>query len=288
MKILSIEEELILEKNFVWVFADRRSGTTWLSKELLSKDTKFLDEPLIGVHLGLFPGSTIENKRTIDIQKERTDYFFSEHHQDSWIYFLRKLILNRIHNQFEDLSSKIIIKEPSGSVGADIIAKCFPKSRIIVMLRDGRDILDSKIDGLTPQGWEAVEKKGLLEPITEKNRLRYIKKYSKNWVHLVQTLKETFKKHPKELRYQLRYEELLKNTLNELKKLYQFLSIDAKEEDLKEIINRYSFEKIPKNQKGKGKFRRFATPGMWRENFNEEEKRLIEKIMGETLRDLGY
>jgi len=288
MEILSIEEEQLLEKNLVWVFAERRSGTTWLSKELLSQDTKFLDELLIGLHLGLFAGSRIGNKRTIDIQKERTDYFFSEQHQDSWIYFLRKLILNRIHNQFEDLSSKIIIKEPSGSVAADIIAKCLPKSRIIIMLRDGRDILDSKIDALTPQGWETVEKKGLNETITEKNRLRYIKKYAKNWVHLVQTLKKTFRKHPKELRYQLRYEELLKNTLNELKKLYQFLSIDIKEEDLKEIINRYSFEKIPKNQKGKGKFRRFATPGMWKENFNEEEKRLIEKIMGETLRDLGY
>jgi len=179
MKILSIEEELILEKNLVWIFADRRSGTTWLAKELLSHDTKFLDEPLIGLHLGLFAGSNAGIKRTIDIQKGRTDYFFSEHHQDSWIYFLRKLILNRIHNQFEDLSSKIIAKEPSGSIAADMIAKCLPKSKIIIMLRDGRDILDSKIDGLTPQGWETVEKKGLLEPITEKNRLRYIKKHAK-------------------------------------------------------------------------------------------------------------
>jgi len=201
---------------------------------------------------------------------------------------LRKLILNRIHNQFEDLSSKIIIKEPSGSIAADIVAKCLPKSRIIIMFRDGRDILDSKIDAMSSSGWETVEKKGLREPITEKNRLKFIQKHARKWVHLVQTLKKTYNEHPKELRHQLHYEELLKDTLPKLKKLYQFLEIDAKEEDLKKIINRYSFEKIPENQKGEGKFRRFATPGMWKENFNEDEKRLIEKIMGETSRDLGY
>ena len=111
------------------------------------------------------------------------------------------------------------------------------------------------------------------EPVTEKNRLKFIQKHARKWVHLVQTLKKTYNEHPKELRHQLHYEELLKNTLPELKKLYQFLEIDAKEEDLKEIINTYSFEKIPKNQKGKGKFHRFATPGIWKENFNEDEKK---------------
>jgi len=287
MKILTIEEELILEKNLVWIFADRRSGTTWLAKELFSKDTKFLDEPLIGLHLGrLAVKSGVV--RTIDVQKDRSDYFFSESHQDSWMYFLRKLILNRIHDQFEDLSSKIIIKEPSGSIAADVVAKCLPKSRIIIMFRDGRDILDSKIDAMSSSGWETVEKKELRESITEKNRLKFIQIHARKWVHLIQILKKTYNEHPKELRCQLHYEELLKNTLPELKKLYQFLEINTKEEDLKEIINTYSFEKIPKNQKGKGKFHRFATPGMWKENFNEDEKKLIEKIMGETLRDLGY
>lgn len=287
MKTLSIEEELILEKNLVWIFADRRSGTTWLAKELLSQGTRCLDEPLIGLHLGRLADKS-GFARTIDIQKERSDYFFSESHQDSWMYFLRKLILNRIYDQFEDLSSKIIIKEPSGSIAADVIAKCLPKSRIIIMFRDGRDILDSKIDAMSSGGWETLEQKGLRELVPEKNHLKLIQKHARRWIHLVQTLKKTYNEHPKELRYQLHYEELLKNTLPELKKLYHFLEIDAKEEDLKEIINKHSFKKIPENQKGKGKFRRFATPGMWKENFNEDEKKLIEKIMGETLRDLGY
>lgn len=45
---LSPDEENQLEKNLVWIFASRRSGTTWLGRDLLSYKTKFMNEPLIG------------------------------------------------------------------------------------------------------------------------------------------------------------------------------------------------------------------------------------------------
>jgi len=51
---------------------------------------------------------------------------------------------------------------------------------------------------------------------------------------------------------------------------------------------RYSFENIPTDQKGKGKFARSASPGKWKENFNEEEQEVINDIMKETLKELGY
>jgi len=76
MDLLSSEEELILEKNLVWIFADRRSGTTWLALELLSHNTKIMDEPLIGLHLGKFSHTNENIKRTLDIQGDRDDYFF--------------------------------------------------------------------------------------------------------------------------------------------------------------------------------------------------------------------
>ena len=79
-----------------------------------------------------------------------------------------------------------------------------------------------------------------------------------------------------------------KNTLSELTKIYQFIGIKVVQKTLTKIIEKYSFENIPKNNKGKGKFRRFATPGKWAENFNENEKKKLEKIMKPTLEKLGY
>ena len=297
MKFLSEEEELALEKNLVWVFADRRSGTTWLAKELLSHQTKTMDEPLIGLHLGgrvfLRPHlwsikETDGFARTIDLEKQRDDYFFSEKYSNGWKIFLRKLILNRIYEQFKNVSSKIIIKEPSGSMTSDVIAKCLPYSKIIILLRDGRDVVDSKIDESMPDGWEIELKKGNREPITEEDKLHWIDSYSRMWVSQMKILMKTYEHHHKDLRYLLRYEDLIKNTLSELKKLYSFIGIKIDQSILKEVIEKYSFENIPENEKGRGKFRRFAIPGKWKEDFNEKEKMELDKILKNTLQKLGY
>ncbi len=42
------------------------------------------------------------------------------------------------------------------------------------------------------------------------------------------------------------------------------------------------------SEKGKGQFRRFATPGKWKENFTDEEKKTVENMIGDTLRKMGY
>ena len=165
---LTPEEENKLEQNLIWIFAFRRSGTTWLAKELLSHQTKFLDEPLIGLHLGRFEVTKEGITRTIDKMRDQPNYFFSEFYQNTWKFFLRKLILARIYSQFKTLDHKIVIKEPNGSYASDIIGKCFPNSKIIVILRDGRDVIDSSLNALKKGGWE--NKRGKIE-LNPKNKM---------------------------------------------------------------------------------------------------------------------
>jgi len=287
LDILSPEDELILEKNLVWIFADRRSGTTWL-KELLSFNTKIMDEPLIGLHLGRYCFVPNNIKRTFEVQCNRPDYFFSKSYKEVWNYFLRKLILNRIHNQFHNLTEKVIIKEPTGSVSTDILAECLPNSKIILLLRDPRDIIDSKVDEVTKGGWELKLKKEMRQPLTDKTRIERIKKTASLWIGLMEILMKTYKKRSKDLTYLLHYEDLLANTSQELQKLYQFLGIDIGEKKLNDIIEKYSFKNIPDNKKGQGKFRRFASPGKWKENFNDEEQEIMNDILKNMLRKVGY
>ncbi len=282
---LSNQEEFILEKNLIWIFASRRSGTTWLASELLSYQTLFLDEPLLGMHLGRIEQTSSGPKRIIDIQKDRKDYFFSLKYEKTWKKFLRKLILNRIFAQFKDLEHKIIIKEPNGSYSSDIFSNVTPKSKIIVLLRDGRDTLDSSLDALKKGGWE--NKRGH-EELTSEKRMEYIKRYSKNWNLLTDILMITYNSHDKNRRLLIKYEDLLKNTNNLLPKIYQFCDIEIKQNVLDEKIEKFKFENISEDEKGEGKFRRSATPGKWKENFNEDEKSVMEEIMGESLRKLGY
>ncbi len=240
---LSNEEESQLEKNLVWIFASRRSGTSWFSNQLLSFNTLHLNEPLIGIHLADFVPSGKTLERRIDKQSTREHYFFSEAFKKTWKHYLRKLILNRINAQFQNTSSKIIIKEPNGSAAADIISECLPSSKIIILLRDGRDILNSNISQISEGGY-AVKTGIRSTPLLEKNRIKSINSRSRIWVKLIEILLKTFENHNKELRIKVRYEDLRQNTLQELKKIYEFLKIDITDEKLQEIISKYSFENL--------------------------------------------
>ncbi len=86
----------------------------------------------------------------------------------------------------------------------------------------------------------------------------------------------------------VKYEELRKNTFETIFSIYKFLKIEISENDLNKIISKYSYENIPEDEKGQGKFVRFASPGKWKENFTNEEVDITNKIMGETLKSLGY
>jgi len=285
IKELTTEEELILEKNLVWIFAYRRSGTTWLGLELLSHNTKNIDELLIGLHLGHDQAHHGGMARLIDIQKDVENFFFSEKYANTWKHFVRKLILNRVYAQLQDLSHKIILKEPSGSMGCDIVANCLPQSKIIILMRDGRDVLDSVLDAQESGGWEI--ERGLMH-VTKDLRINFLKRHATNWTRLVKILMKTYDSHQKDSRILIRYEDLINRTFDEVKKIYEFLEIDIKKEELEELLKKYDFKNIPEAEKGKGQFRRFATPGKWKENFTDEEKKTVENMIGDTLRQFNY
>jgi len=276
----------MFEQKLVWLIGVFRSGTTWLGTQLLSYKTLILDESEIGLHLGSMRGE-FQNKpvRNLEHFGNSPNYFFARMYKNTWMPFLRKLILNRLYAQFQDFSKKIIIKEPSASMIADLISECMPKSKIIILLRDGRDIIDSNMDAFQKNTWR-TKKEG--QPIGMKNKLAFIERLSKSWVKRTEVMMNAFNAHQKEKRILVRYEELRKNTFVELEKIYKFLEMDIDKKTLERIVEKYSFENIPTKLKGKGKFARSASPGKWKENLNEKEQDLMNDIMGNTLKELGY
>jgi len=286
-KELSVEEEDCLEKNLVWLFSYARSGTSWLAGQLLSYNTKLMDEPLIGMHLGVLAPFMLTEKvfKNIDLFKNEPNYFFSTAYKNTWKFYLRKLILNRIFAQIKDLNHKIIIKEPNGSFAADILAECFPNSKIIILIRDGRDVIDSKIDSLQKEAWGT--RNGVFS-LPKQKRLGFIKFHAKSWVKQIRILKQTFDSQPKELRYLLQYENLLKDTYHITSDLYKFIDVEISEKELKKIIDEFSFKNISSDSKGKGKVVRSASPGKWKENMSDDEQKLMTEIMHDTLKEFDY
>ena len=286
-KILTEEEENAFEQNLVWICAMERSGTTWLGRELLSHGTHYIHEPNITAHLAM--ATTLPDGKVVrrfDLQKDVKSYFFSNEFQPIWTYFLRKLILNRFYTQLDDLSKKVIIKEAAVVDASDIISRCLPNSRLIILFRDGRDVVDSGIDGREQGGWMTQQ---LNTKSMDKNqRNRFLIMQSKRWVILTENLLKTTKSHKKDLIHVVKYEDLRDDTLNELEKIYKFLEVEITKEELENLVTKFSYENIPTEKKGKGKFVRFAAPGKWKQSFSEEEKKIMIETMSDTLKKLNY
>jgi len=287
INILRRKQENILEKNLIWVFGSSRGGTSWLGSELLSYKTKIMFEPRIARVIGDRRNWIKKEGKKIDIQGKNPDYFFSDKSKKTWLYFLRKMILNRIFYQFPDISQKIIMKEPLERGGSDVISECLPKSKIVILLRDGRDVVDSKLDAIRDKKSWGIKAIGV-HPLSSEDRARFIRNNSKMWVELMEDFMRTYNNHRKNLLILVRYEDLRYNTVNELKKIYKFLKIDIPNDELEKLVTKFSYENIPQESKGRSMFTRFACPGKWKDHFNEEEKDLMNSIMGKTLAQLNY
>ena len=156
-------------------------------------------------------------------------------------------------------------------------------SKIIILLRDGRDVVDSSVEATSQNGFMA-KKLGL----EKQNRPAKISGHSQVWATATKNLLKTYDLKLESLRYKIKYEDLRKNTLEEMEKIYKFLEIDIPKHELEKIVTKFTFENLPPDQRGPGKFARSATPGKWKENFSEEEKKVMEEIMRPTLTMLGY
>ena len=148
-----------LERQLVWVFGSPRTGSTWLLNLVCSHpDVMGIDEPGIGMHLALYApevlgappaGFAADQLRVNDSRAGDDDYFFAASYAGVWRKSLRAMLLDRLAAQVDRNGRRprvLVIKEPNGSLGADVVLSALPTSRLLCMLRDGRDVVDSQLD----------------------------------------------------------------------------------------------------------------------------------------------
>jgi len=259
---LSHQQEIVLEENIVWMFGSIES--TSILENFFDKNTPVL-EPMIGLFLNNFiPAKDITS--SVEFHQNRFDYFFHNGYKEIWKLYVRKLILNRIYAQISDFSKKIIIKEPNGIFAADIISEIFPKSKILLILQDPRNFKISESKNEDEINIDAEDM-----AIINNNQISLLERTAKKSVKKLETMMKTYKNHAPELRYMLRYEDLLSNPIQELEKICDFLEIKVSQ-DLIEISKQKHVIKMKK----------------WSEDFTQEEKNIMEKIMANAIKQAGY
>lgn len=257
-----------------------------------------IDDPHLGHHLGVWrpiPLAWAASEETLpelttlmELKREEPGYFFAQRHRDSWWGPLRSLIQARFEAQAEEAlgdftgAPTYVVKEP-GSHVAPLLAELFPRSKLIFLLRDGRDVVDSWLDAYRDGSWAI---RGGAFPVAPDGRMALIRWLSSVWAYRTKAVLEAFRGRSAQDRVLIRYEDLRERPLYGLEAVCSMLGIDAAAAG--EIAFRHDFERLPAEAQGPLREARAASSGGWRENLSPWEQEAMHDVLGETLVRVGY
>lgn len=287
------------EDRLAWIFGSSRSGSTWLLRMLSDFEGVVpIDDPHLGHHLGVWRPiplawaasveSSPELTTLLELKREDPGYFFAERHRDSWWQPLRSLIQARFEAQageaLDDFAGppNYVVKEP-GSHVAPLLAELFPRSKLIFLLRDGRDVVDSWLAAHQDGSW-AIPAGAF--PVAADGRVALIRWLSSVWVYRTEAVLDAFRSRRLQDRILIRYEELRDCPLEGLEAICSKLGIDPAHAP--EISLRHRFEQLPAESRGPLREARAASPGGWQENLSPQEQDAMHEVLGEALARTGY
>lgn len=183
-------------------------------------------------------------------------------------------------------------KAPQSTPHVELITKCFPRVRFIHMIRDGRDVATSMI--MASRGWgrswapqrvegAALEWKGSV--VHGRNAKEFTTSYT-----------------------EVRYEDLLSQGRQELKRLFDFVDVSSSEEEVDRIYGEFGFAKLStgnyprdvfknpgtiaasgtRDRKEPAGFFRKGVAGDWPNHLRGNDIKVFNWIAGDLLADLGY
>ena len=281
------ERTKISPEDIVWVFGSPKTGSTWLAFMMEELEGHAVwREPYLGELFGrlYYNWDNWVGERHF----ESKHFILGRRQKESWLNSVRSFVLSEASARFPEVVNEgyLVIKEPNGSVGAPLLVEALPESRMIFLIRDPRDVAASYIDVAKKGSYMYERRKGgrsaaMFEMETDELVERMATKYLQN----IGNAREAYEAH-KGRKILVRYEDLRPNTLETMKRICSTLEIPVGEEDLARAVEKHSWENIPEDKKGEGKFYRKASPGGWREDLTPEQAETVERITAPLLEEL--
>jgi hypothetical protein len=226
---------------------------------------------------------------------DRPVYAYSKAYREVWAPEARRFALVRLYAFAERARAEgipvtqdpaLIIKEVNGSHAADLVMGLMPRSRLLFLVRDGRDVVDSLMHAYAPGGFLARHQGYSYS--TPEERLEGVAWASRLWSCNVDMTLRAIDAHTPGLSHTVRYEDLLADNAARIEELNAWIGLDRSREQLDSMLEATSFEAVPDKRRGSTERNRAARPGLWRENLSEDEQRICMEIMGPRLKRLGY
>jgi Sulfotransferase family len=273
----------IRPENIVWIFGTGRSGSTWLGSMMGDLDGYAMwNEPLVGNLFGNFYYFRVGGR------KLGRHSILGEPYKETWLGPMRDLVLGGAAARFPEVAGDgyLIIKEPNGSIGSPLLMEALPESRMIFLIRDPRDVVASSMDARSEGSWlseRREDQRRTSKP--DRNPNAYARMRANSYVQQIEKTREAYGAHDGR-KVMVRYEDLRADTSSTMKRVYSGLGIPVDEAELARSVEKHSWENIPQEEKGEGKFHRKARPGAWREDLSPEQVEIVEGVAGSLLREL--
>jgi hypothetical protein len=263
----------------IWIFGTGRTGSTWLAammEEPEGHDVWF--EPRVG--------TVFDPQR---FQRHGGKHFIlASQYKDVWLRSIRNFILDGANARFPELAGGYLaVKEPGGSVGAGLIMEALPESGMVLLIRDPRDVVASWLDATRKGGWQ-TRRRGeggrRAESLAETNPNAFVRRHADAYLQHVGSARRAYEAHEGR-KVVVRYEDLRADTLGTMKRMYGELDVPVEEARLAKAVEKHSWENIPEEEKGQGKFYRKATPEAWREDLTRRQVKTVERITAPLLEE---
>lgn len=266
------------DEQLAWIIGCGRTGSTWLAEMLGSlSQIRRWHEPYFGrflKHLADRPD-----------EQERKASFFFQQHQDVWVAGLRDIFYRMAADRFPNFGKRhaLVVKEVNTPELCPWLRKIFPLSRLIFLVRDPYDVLDSYLDMQQPGGWN--EEFAISQGPTPESRAQSAAQHIRSaFSHSLRT----FEDFPLNQRAMVYYEDLLAQPAPSLRACADLMGVEVAEDELQKVIEQNSFSQH--EQTGSGQFRRFGKAGSWSQSqwFTTTVREIADEILGPLRRRLGY
>jgi LPS sulfotransferase NodH len=268
----SVDPALIL-----WIFCTSRSGSTWLRRMLRDAlGCEVWEEPKVGQLFGDF------HHRAKEAQRGSISFIMGDPTRQVWLRSIREFVLNsaRACNPSLKPGRFLVIKEPDGAVGAPLVMEALPESRMVLLLRDPRDVAASSLDARRKGGW-MDEVPGTADPGRDPDD--FIRRRSRAYLRQMNSALRAYETH-RGRKSLVRYEDLRADPAKVMQRLAAELELPVSGDALRRAVEKHSWEKVPAEEKGEGRFYRKARPGGWREDLSAAQVRSVEEITAPILK----